>query len=433
MHDYESYAQIIADADEETLSSLRTLGALLGAAVPAEGSYRTWAARQLGAPRESLTVIEHKTTGTQLIALGAALGTWLEAHHDVITISGDDEGGAPQWSTVELGSGEEISIPHRMSIHFPTGSVSDVAFVVVIKPESYSDEIHVYSQGVQRERANRVLSQLLANARGTGHPLQGKVLRATNDQHELVLSVSTIDPTPRSSLVLSDETWGQVDLFLSAATTKLDALRALGLGTTRGLLVAGPPGTGKTHLTRVVSTELSGDFTVVVADSTSMRHLIGDIYAEAETFGKLLVILEDIDLVLGHRDHSSDSDALADFLAALDGTRQLTDVFTVATTNNLDAIDPAARRTARFDDVIEIPRPGARERAAILDRYLDELGVEVETLRVAAQLDGCTGSDVREVVRRSVLEAQGAVSTQLLMDVARSGRWRPTLLSGNYL
>lgn len=433
MHDYESYAQIIADADDDTLAALRTLGALLGAAVPEQGSYRTWAARQLGIPRESLTVIEHETTANRLVSIGAALGTWLEAHTDTVTISGDDEGGAPQWSTVEIGSGEEISIPHRMSIHFPAGTVADIALVVVIKPVAYDDDVHVYSDALERDQAQVALSALLAAARGSGHPLHGKVLRASQDRGDLKLSVSTIAATDRSTLVLPPSTWDQVDIFLSAATTKLDTLRDLGLGTTRGLLVAGPPGTGKTHLTRVMSTELAGDYTVVVADSTSMRYLIGKIYAEAETFGKLLVILEDIDLVLGHRDSGSDTDALADFLAALDGTRQLTDVFTVATTNDLDAIDPAARRTARFDDIIEIPRPGQPERAAILDRYLTELGVSVDTAKVARQLEGSTGSDVREVVRRAVLESGDSITTDLLVDIARSGRWKPADLTGNYL
>ena len=194
-----------------------------------------------------------------------------------------------------------------------------------------------------------------------------------------------------------------------------------------------PSGVGKTHLARVLASELQGEFTVIFADAATMRSAIRDVYDEGETFGPLVVILEDVDLIIGHRKKGSNPEALADFLGALDGIKQLSDVFTIATTNDPGAIDPAAQRTARFDTILTLPRPGVAERVAILERYLDPLGLDLDLGATARLLEGCTGSDLREVARRAVLELGTSFDERALRDVATSGRWKPQADVGQYL
>jgi len=104
----------------------------------------------------------------------------------------------------------------------------------------------------------------------------------------------------------------------------------------------------------------------------------------------------------------------------------------VATTNVTETIDPALLRPGRFDSVIEIGPPGPAARQQILRRYLRALG-EFDLSRVVAATDGATGADLREIVRRAVLERGADVTAGDLYDVAASGRWRASVPTGQYL
>ena len=144
-------------------------------------------------------------------------------------------------------------------------------------------------------------------------------------------------------------------------------------------------------------------------------------------------VLDDIDLVLGHRDASHDNAPLADFLATLDGARQRQDVLTIATTNDPQSLDPAAQRANRFDTIVSLPLPDAATRTRILERHLGPLGLPIDPADLAAELDGATGADVREVVRRAVLEHGATFSAAQLAEIVRSGRWRATVNRRKYL
>ena len=171
----------------------------------------------------------------------------------------------------------------------------------------------------------------------------------------------------------------------------------------------------------------------ILADASSMRHAIVDLYAESGTFGPTLVVLDDIDLVLGHRDGSGHNNSLADFLSALDGVRQRQDILTIATTNDPESLDPAAQRSSRFDTVITLPMPDAELRSRILERHLGPLGLAIDYAAVAEAIEGASGADVKEVVRRAVLEHGGSFTQDQLLDIAESGRWQTAVDRGRYL
>jgi SpoVK/Ycf46/Vps4 family AAA+-type ATPase len=247
------------------------------------------------------------------------------------------------------------------------------------------------------------------------------------------ITVSPQIASERAGLILPDELWTEVDVFLASATSRRDLLKSLGLGTNRGMLVAGPPGVGKTHLVRVIASELAGRYTTILADANAMRHTIADLYAESDTFGPTLVVLDDIDLVLGHRDGSGTNTSLADFLSTLDGVRQRDDILTIATTNDPKSLDPAAQRSSRFDMVITLPMPDAAGRTRILERHLGPLNLSLDFPALAEALDGATGADVKEVVRRAVLEHGDRFTQAQLVEIAESGRWKATVSRRRYL
>lgn len=430
VHEFDTYQRIIDETSEHTRETIATVASLLGAPAHQNVSPRAWSARRLNTSVSELTAVVHRTSRTGIAVLGYVLGSVMD-QHGTTDVGGPGDAEPPAWSPLRLGTNDQVMVPARLTVHFPAGTLADVGVCIAIDNEEYELQLTIYTSTSQRATGQTIMSDLLDRCR-TSSPYRGHILESSVDGSGLSLSIASAPPAPRSALVLPEHLWNEVDLFVAAATHRRADMQALGLGTNRGLLLTGPPGTGKTHLSRVIATELCGDFTVIIADAATVRRYIHAIYNEAEVLGRLVVILEDIDLVVGHRKDRT-SDSLADFLSAMDGVTQQQDVFTIATTNDPAAIDPAAQRTARFDTILTLPRPGAPERQSILRAYLAPLGLDLDLASTAALLDGCTGSDVREVVRRAVLEHGRSFTVAELDDVARSGRWRPQPSTGQYL
>jgi cell division protease FtsH len=165
-------------------------------------------------------------------------------------------------------------------------------------------------------------------------------------------------------------------------------------------------------------------------DQEHMTRLVTEVYER-----QLVVFMEDIGLVVADGDSPGRGStvALADFLNTLDGAMSRhSGVVTVATTNDPSAIDPAARRAARFDRIVHVPMPDLSGRAKIIGRCLRHLDALVDTAAIAGLTEGATGADLRELVRLGVLSTTGPISTEDLGGLARTGRWRPAE-QGGYL
>ncbi|EUA52252.1 putative cell division cycle 48 domain protein [Mycobacterium xenopi 4042] len=145
-------------------------------------------------------------------------------------------------------------------------------------------------------------------------------------------------------------------------------------------------------------------------------------------------MLEDLDLIVGDRRKSSDTRALSEFLAVMD-TDPSAPILTLASTNDVMALDAASIRTARFDSIVEIGYPDRDAAAKILSTYLRGVpgGESVDVRAVAARFGSeISGADIREIVRRTVL-AGGAVTEAGLIATVQSRRFKPQLPQGNYL
>ena len=208
----------------------------------------------------------------------------------------------------------------------------------------------------------------------------------------------------------------------------------LGLGVRRGVLLAGPPGVGKTAITQAIAAEMLGEFTVITVDARAGESALSGVYREARSLGPTVVVLEDIDLIVGHRRGGGNASALSEFLAVMD-IDPTAPILTVASTNDASTLDAAAIRSARFDSIVEVGYPDRGMAGLILQRYLqgvpgaDAVQPEAVTAHFGPEI---SGADIREIVRRTVL-LNGCVSESDLIATVQSGRFRPELPVGNYL
>ena len=433
-----SVDEILASATEEGRATLRVLGQLVGNEPASVATPAQFATRHLRIDPLALASTRFTGPSTSLAILGNLLRLEMEKHGERVVIGSPGDGLPPTWSQLDLGLDErgvnrQVTVPGRLIAHFPAGTLAQAGVCILVDDRHWSREFAILSSTADKPVAEALLASFRERLKSPDNPLRGRVLQASVADGCIRVGVSPAIDSRREGLILPDDLWREIDVFLAAATTRRDLLRSLGLGTNRGLLVAGPPGVGKTHLVRVIAASLVGQFTTILADASSMRHALADLYAESDTFGPTLVVLDDIDLVLGHRDAGGDNTALADFLATLDGVRQRDDVLTIATTNDPKSLDPAAQRSSRFDMIITLPMPDAASRGAILGRHLEPLGLSIDLHAMAEHLEGATGADVREVVRRAILEHGSEFTQEQLTDIALSGRWRANVNRRKYL
>ncbi|MGH7858157.1 MAG: AAA family ATPase, partial [Candidatus Binatia bacterium] len=312
---------------------------------------RSFAARHLGLPSHRV-VCTTRTLGPlrfQLTAL--ALGRAMKEHPPVAVV-GEDADEPPRYEQLDLGD-ERVSVPHTLAAAFDAGTVAPCALVVSLGP-TFDDErlvCCVWSGADDAAVAADWLGVLIESAHDS-NPFRRRTLLAGVPAHfGLRFTVADVVGTTRDDLVLPPRVWEEVDASVHGLFASVDRLRAAGLACNRGLLLAGPPGTGKTGICRVLATELRGEVTIVFCDAKAVVHTVESLYRELEHLAPALVVMEDLDLVVGHRHGGSDS--LVGFLLALDGAMSAhAGVVTVATTNDPDAIDAAARRAGRFDRVV---------------------------------------------------------------------------------
>ncbi|KAK7307050.1 hypothetical protein VNO77_39768 [Canavalia gladiata] len=196
----------------------------------------------------------------------------------------------------------------------------------------------------------------------------------------------------------------------------------LGLKWPRGLLLYGPPGTGKTSLVRAVVRECGAHLTIISPHSVHRAHageserILREAFSEAAShvaLGKPSVIfIDEIDALCARRDSKREQDVrVASQLFTLMDSNKPTfstpGVVVVASTNRVDAIDPALRRSGRFDAEIEVTVPNEEERFQILKLYTKKIPSDhsVDLKSVAASCNGYVGADLEALCREATMFA----------------------------
>ncbi len=206
-------------------------------------------------------------------------------------------------------------------------------------------------------------------------------------------------------VILADSVLDSIERHAIGIGRRATQLLAAGQHLKRGLLLHGPPGTGKTHTVGYLMNAMP-DRTTVVLEGASLGAL-GYAAAIVRDLTPAMLVIEDVDIIATARGHYDEPGhpLLFNLLNEMDGLAATDDVLFVLTTNQPGVLEPAlAARPGRIDHSVEIGLPGERERRRLLDLYLGGVECELTTLdSVVGRTEGVTASFMKELVRRSVL------------------------------
>lgn len=194
---------------------------------------------------------------------------------------------------------------------------------------------------------------------------------------------------------------------------------SMGARIPKGVLLVGPPGTGKTMLARAVAGEANVPF-FSISGSEFVEMFVGvgasrvrDLFAKAKKNAPCIIFVDEIDAVGRRRGsgmgggHDEREQTLNQILVEMDGFEQGENVIVLAATNRADVLDPALLRPGRFDRRVNIGLPDRKDREAILKVHFAKkpLAKTVDLDSLAAKAAGSSGADLANIANESAIIA----------------------------
>lgn len=201
----------------------------------------------------------------------------------------------------------------------------------------------------------------------------------------------------------------------------------LGINPPAGVLMHGPPGTGKTMIAKAVANESGAKFFSIAGPEIMSKHYgesekgLRDIFEEASDNAPSIIFFDELDAIAGKREDSVgevERRVVAQLLTLMDGVSDRGQVVVIGATNRINAIDLALRRPGRFDREIEISVPDRDDRLEILQIHTRSmpLSKDVNLEELADNTHGFVGADLAALCREAAMKALRSFSRDFNLE-----------------
>ena len=310
----------------------------------------------------------------------------------------------------------EEDLRHLKPPPLVVGHVQDVIEDrAIVKSSNGTVFLVTYNPRINRE-------ELLPGSRVTLNQDTLSIIEVLNDGWDPLVSASEIIHKPDTKFSMLGGLDQQITSLREAVELPIlnpDAFSKFGIDPPRGVLLAGPPGNGKTMLAKALANSTNATFLGIVGSELAQKYigeggrLVREIFSMAREKSPSVIFIDEIDAIGSKRlDSTTSGDrevhrTLMQLLAEMDGFSESDGVMVIAATNRMELLDKALLRPGRFDRIIGIDAPDLEGRISILGIHTKNTPLDdsVDMRKLAKKCEGMSGAELKAVVTEAGMYA----------------------------
>jgi len=363
----------------------------------------------------------------------------LEARGDVIVIGATNRAGALDPALRRPGRFDreiEITLPDKqgrmeiLQIH-----TRNMPLEKDVDLRRLADMTHGYTgadlAALAREAAMKALRRYLPTINVEQESIPPEILeKMTVKMEDFLAAYKEVVPTTLREVYIEtpEVRWDQIgglkevrELLKESVEWPLknpEVFERFGIKPTKGILLYGPPGCGKTLIAKAIATESEANFITIKGPEIFSKWLgesekaIREAFRRARQSAPCVLFLDELDAIAplrgsGYEDSGATERVVTQLLTELDGIEKLENVVVIGATNRPDILDPALLRPGRLERLVYVGPPEPAERLEILKIYTKKmpLAPDVDLSKLADMTEGYSGADLEMLCREAALSA----------------------------